>query len=51
MSILDVYGDGFARMDDLVDLLKPQSEAEVYSKAKGLNEIDQISGRINNRIE
>ena len=47
MSILDVYGDGFARMDDLVDLLKPQSEAEVYSKAKGL---DQISGRINNRI-
>ena len=54
MSILDVYGDGCARMDDLVDLLKPQSGAEIYSKAAGQDSavvMDKISGKINNRIE
>lgn len=32
MNILDVHGDGYVRMEDLMNLLIPQTHKDLYSK-------------------
>lgn len=36
LNILDIYGDGYVRVDDLVNLLMPQTNKDLYAKEVGV---------------